>query len=205
MHDNEDIVNFVSLKNQLKNISNVAYCGLSVSGEGFFLLIPIAYPEKYELHFESFVESLSEFGIKADKSCRNISRLRGYSYDDAAYFNFDAETYYGLKFPQRIQRYDYHKSNAESDIDILIMKICNRGIDITGDYKDWFAIGCAFVSEFGEDGRSRFHSVSRLSDKYNERECDKQYTNCLRTYSGSGYTIGTFFYRCVLYGITLKG
>jgi hypothetical protein len=40
---NEHISNFNSLKEQLFHIENVAYAGLSASGKGFFLIIPIAY------------------------------------------------------------------------------------------------------------------------------------------------------------------
>ena len=140
-HDNEHIRNFSALKEQLKNLLNVAYCGLSVSGRGFFLLIPIAYPEKYELHYDAFVENLSKLGINVDKSCRNISRLRGYSYDSKGYFNFNADTYYDLKFPSKPQLYSHYESDTTDDVDVLIMKICSHGIDITSNYKDWFAIG----------------------------------------------------------------
>jgi len=38
----EHIANFLALKEQLFNIGNVAYAGLSASGKGFFLIIPIA-------------------------------------------------------------------------------------------------------------------------------------------------------------------
>ena len=128
-HDNEHIRNFSALKEQLKNLLNVAYCGLSVSGRGFFLLIPIAYPEKYELHYDAFVENLSKLGINVDKSCRNISRLRGYSYDSKGYFNFNADTYYDLKFPPKPQLYSHYESDTTDDVDVLIMKICSHGID----------------------------------------------------------------------------
>ena len=201
-HDNEHIRNFSALKEQLKNLLNVAYCGLSVSGRGFFLLIPIAYPEKYELHYDAFVENLSKLGINVDKSCRNISRLRGYSYDSKGYFNFNADTYYDLKFPSKPQLYSHYESDTTDDVDGLIMKICSHGIDITSNYKDWFAIGCAFASEFGEEGRIRFHYISSQSSKYNENKCNKQYDNCIKWVVDKRTSIGIFFNYCKLYGVT---
>jgi hypothetical protein len=44
---NEHIANFAALKEQLFHIENVAYAGLSASGKGFFLIIPIAYPKRH--------------------------------------------------------------------------------------------------------------------------------------------------------------
>ena len=38
----------------------MAYCGLSVSGKGFWGLIPIANPDKHRLHFTALKEA---FGI----------------------------------------------------------------------------------------------------------------------------------------------
>lgn len=199
---NEHIANFASLKKELSNIPNVAYCGLSVSGQGFFLLIPIAYPNKHELHFDALVEDFADLGIAVDKSCRNISRLRGYSYDDEAYFNHSAEIYNKLKHPPKPQQYRIKDSSDK--VAKLVDKICSSKIDITNDYKDWFAIGCAIACEYGENGRGMFHRVSRQSLKYKSTECDKQYTQCMKAYNGKRYTIGTFIYFCKQYGILLK-
>lgn len=203
-HDNEHIENFDSLKTVLSNISNVAYCGLSVSGNGYFLLVPIAYPLKYEQHFDAFVEALSEIGINADKACRNVSRLRGYSIDDNAYFNSNAEVYRVLKFPPKPQRKPFEIKDASSKVDLLISKMCINNIDITADYKDWFAVGCAIASEYGENGRQKFHCISAKNSKYNTAKCDIQYNRCLRTYTGKGFTIASFFYFCKRCGLTVQ-
>ena len=46
--DNQHIANFHNLKNEVCKIPNVAYCGLSVRGKGYFLIIPITYPDKHK-------------------------------------------------------------------------------------------------------------------------------------------------------------
>ena len=69
-------------------------------------------------------------------------------------------------------------------------------------YRDWFRVGRALASEFGEGGREYFHRVSRNSEKYRREECDRQYDACLRC--GTRYTISTFFYLCKEHGLTLK-
>ena len=74
-------------------------------------------------------------------------------------------------------------------------------IDITYGYNEWFSIGCALKSEFGEAGREYFHQVSQFNDKYSFRETDKKYDSIMRS-NGTGITIGTFFGYAKDYGIT---
>ena len=94
---NESVGNFKELKAQLSKIKNVAYCGLSVSGTGFWGLIPIAYPEKHNQHHKSIEEAFRAFGITIDPAPKSVASLRGYSFDADAYFNHKAlifEHYY---------------------------------------------------------------------------------------------------------------
>ena len=84
----------------------------------------------------------------------------------------------------------------------LVERIERTGADITDDYTDWFAIGRALASEFGEYGRNWFHTVSAQSPKYKPHECNRQYDNCLRCCSRT--TIRTFFSVCQRFGVTLK-
>jgi len=87
---NEALTNYMELKNHICNIPNVAYCGLSVSGKGFWGLIPIAQPEKHKLHFKALEQAFKKHKITIDPSCKDVSRLRGYSYDPDGYFNHNA-------------------------------------------------------------------------------------------------------------------
>jgi hypothetical protein len=61
--------------------------------------------------------------------------------------------------------------------------IKSRNITIPDDYSTWFTTGMALNSAFGEEGRTYFHEFSRLSDKYDERECDTQYDNIVANYT----------------------
>jgi hypothetical protein len=94
---NESVENFFELKEQISRIKNVAYCGLSVSGTGFWGLIPIADPAKHNNHHKAIQEAFAKLGIAIDPAPKSIASLRGYSYDPAAYFNHKAtifENYY---------------------------------------------------------------------------------------------------------------
>jgi len=91
--ENKSIVDFEVLKRQLSQIPYIMYCGLSVSGKGLFCLIPIAYPQKHKQHFKALERDFKALGITVDKSCSDICRLRGYSYDKEAYINQNTCTY----------------------------------------------------------------------------------------------------------------
>ncbi len=93
---NEHLGNYMALKSHICNIANVAYCGLSVSGKGFWGLIPIAHPEKHKQHFKALEQAFKKFNITIDPSCKDVSRLRGYSFDPDAYFNHNAKVFTGI-------------------------------------------------------------------------------------------------------------
>ena len=66
---------------------------------------------------------------------------------------------------------------------------------IPDDYDTWFKVGMALNSGLGEDGRTYFHEFSKLSDKYDEDECNTQYDNIISHYDGdSDITLGTLFH-----------
>jgi hypothetical protein len=68
---------------------------------------------------------------------------------------------------------------------------------ILGDdsYSNWLSIAFALIDGLGEEGRSYFHRVSSLSNKYNKDDCDKQYDACLNGGKPDGkITISTFYY-----------
>ena len=90
---NPGIDDWQNLKANISNIQQVSYCGLSVSGAGVWGLIPIAYTEHHKKHFEAMEAKFAESGIVLDKGCKDISRLRYYSWDPDGYFNEDAEPF----------------------------------------------------------------------------------------------------------------
>lgn len=93
---NRSIVNYQRLKSQICRIENVAYCGLSVSGTGYWGLIPIVYPHQHKRHFNALKEGFLKLGIELDDKPKNVASLRGYSYDAEAYFNHHAIPFTGL-------------------------------------------------------------------------------------------------------------
>jgi hypothetical protein len=198
--DNIHITNYSNLKKQIRNIREIAYCGLSVSGKGYWGLIPISEPRKHKQHFEALFLKFKSLGVIIDKSCKDISRLRGYSFDNDAYFNHSA-TKFNLvlkKENNRIKPNNYFKTNnsesTRNSVEKNINALQEKRIDIAIDYETWFSIGCSIANEFGEYGRNYFHIISRISNKYTESKAEKQYNHCLK--NRYNYNIATFFFYC---------
>ncbi len=111
---NEHLNNYSDLKNELCKIPNVAYCGLSVSGTGYWLLIPIAYPVKHKQHFEFIEQYFKSKGLKIDGSGKNVGRLRFYSYDCNAYFNHAAKPLHAYYRPPNVKAKEYKQKTFDT-------------------------------------------------------------------------------------------
>lgn len=202
--DHKHVVNFAELKQQIAKIVNVAYVGLSVSGRGYWGLVPIKYSDRHKSHFRAMKKAFANFGLILDNKPSNVASLRGYSYDPRGYFNHDAKVFESLDKIVSSPARSYHIGNdSGSQVEELISQIQSRSVDITDGYDNWLRIGFAFADEFRETGRTYFHAVSQYHLGYDERETDRQYKHCLRS-RGRGITIATFFHICKEHGITLK-
>ena len=94
-------------------------------------------------------------------------------------------------------------SDQKADIQRVADELIARNLDITNAYRDWLRLGFALADGLGEGGRQLFHDLSRLCRKYEETECDKQYTHCLNG-RGSGITVKTFFQMAKDAGVELS-
>ena len=104
--DHEHVANFNELKLHIRKLPEIAYCGLSVSGCGYWGLIPIKYPNKHTSHFRALEKAFKRYGITIDASCKDVSRLRGYSFDPDGYFNHNAQAFTLLDDPKPEDRHD---------------------------------------------------------------------------------------------------
>lgn len=198
---NEGITNFLELKEELFKIRNVAYAGLSASGKGFFLIIPIQYPKRHKQQFKAVQKDLYQYGITIDMAPQNVASLRGYSYDSEALFRHDAIPYqkqFCRRLPNqpKTHRRNFARTRNTTDtkakVEALIQQIVDRKIDITGAESDWFRLACAFANEFREIGRGYFHTVSQFYMRYNREEANRKFDHALKgKFEQIG--IGTFF------------
>ena len=92
---NEHVGNYKQIKALLQTVPFIAYVGESVSGTGYFALVPIppvTSDEEHKAYYEAIRQDFARAGLKIDDT-NDVARLRGYSYDPTAYFNHNAETY----------------------------------------------------------------------------------------------------------------
>ena len=196
--ENPDVEDFEHLKeNVLSRMEEVLYAAHSVSGEGYFAIIPLKYPKQHQRQFRQLQLDFAKFGITIDNACSDVSRLRCLSYDDKPYINENAKAYTGIEKqkPKPVYRPAYRNRFAD-DTDERVYMACREierfGIDMTENYDDWISIGFSLAT-LGESGREYYHIVSRQSPKYNQRETDQKFNSFLRT-GASHHSIGTFFY-----------
>lgn len=64
----------------------------------------------------------------------------------------------------------------------LVQHIVSQGINIAESFEDWTKIAFS-LSTLGEEGRSLFHAISSLSEKYDQRESDRKFNDALRSSS----------------------
>ena len=88
---------------------------------------------------------------------------------------------------------DPRPSTVDQKLESAIQRLEANQIDITTRYYDWYRIGMALASHFGEAGRSYYHRISRFYPHYTTSETNKQYDLCLR-YNHHRINIGTLFY-----------
>ncbi len=203
--DIDDVPDCTALINLLANMDIVAYAGRSVGGNGVFAIVPLAYSEMHVQQWESLRRYFDSLGITIDPATKDVSRLRICSYDPEARVRFDAVPYKGVYTPTQPKpvtatRY-YGNDEKEARVSECCQQIAAYRIDLTNGYADWLKIGFA-LSELGEAGRGYFHTVSSQCAKYDREQCDRKYSECMRSVRSCG--IGYFFNQCKFYGITYK-
>jgi hypothetical protein len=198
---NKHIADFPQMKEQICKLPNIAYCALSVSGNGLWGLVPIEYPQEHRRHFIALEKAFKEFGITIDPSCKDVSRLRICSYDPNAYFNHQAIPFRKLSRQPRphISRRKMKSDDELYEVEKLVYKVEDKQLDLTLTYQTWFEIACALANSFGESGREFFHRLSQFHPGYTQEDSNKQYDECMR--HRYNYSIGTFFYYCEQAGI----
>lgn len=202
LKDNRHITNFQDMRNQLSYIPNVAYCGLSVRGKGFWGVVPIpqSTPDIHSKRFQALQNDFKEIGIVIDPSCKDVCRLRIYSFDPDAYFNHNAKLYTKIFIPAPKKSTRPASSDTRDKVESIISEISSTGIDITGTYDDWFALACSLANEFGESGRGYFHSISKYHPEYSVLRTDRMFDAVLKK-SYNKISIGSFFHVARDYGL----
>jgi predicted P-loop ATPase len=178
---------------------------VSCSGKGMCVIVKIDGAR----HQDAF-DGLSEYYYKnydvvIDPACRNVNRTRFVSYDP------QCEIFIASKvFKNYPKKQNPPQTNniyfGKSDLDFVWKQIQDNRTDITGGYQQWLQITFGIADEYGEGGRSLFHTISQNSALYDYNKAEKQYNVCLKNKSNSGKksTIKSVLYYAKQAGINIS-
>lgn len=175
---NEGVGNFFELKEQLIKIRNVAFCIKSVSGKGYAVGIPIAYPERHGQHFDALKRIFDRLGIKIDKACRDITRLRGYSYEEDVYLNENAIVFTSYEEPKKsVHKYAQRPTTfytQQNDPLQACLKIIQNSYE--GERHHALLKAARLAGGYIAAGLlGEAHAEHELEDEFGKREFDSRY------------------------------
>lgn len=174
----------------------------SVSGNGLCVIFKIN-PEKHRESFDGIADYLiKKYQLLADSTGINESRTRFVSYDPDLYSNEKCLTFKKY-LPKPKKKSIPVTIFVQSEFDEVVTKMVQQGVSCVEDYRDWRDIGFGLADQFGEAGRTYFHSLSSVSVKYDPTICDKQYTQSLQRNGrpGNKITIATIYWHAKQAGI----
>lgn len=203
----------------LAEFEEVAYAGLSVSGQGIFAIVPTTCtgPADHAEAVDLLGAVLAQFDIYYDRACKDISRLRFVSYDPDAHWNlqpkpFDAAKLISARRAEELARRPKPLcvrnkqaapgSSTEKKVQAFIEAIESMRADITTSYEEWMRLGMALANEFGTNGEAYFQRISQFHPDYNPATVAKKYSNFL--VSASRVHIGSFFHICNSHNIRVS-
>ena len=193
---------FHHLKEYIKYANCVAYCGLSASGKGFFLIIPIQHPTRHQGHFNALQMDFAAHGIKIDPACCNETRMRSASYDPDPYINLNAETYTHTAKKTKTRKEKQSPEDLQRVVELVEAIEAGR-VNIAGNYLEWIKIASALANTFKESGRELFHRISAFHRVYDFIDTDGSYDLALK-YGYERQTMHTLFYLARKCGVTLN-
>jgi len=112
---NPEIDDWPAFRNSIMNIQNVYFAALSISGQGVFVIMPIANETRHSDHYRMLEEDFKDLGIVLDPACKDVSHLRIVSYDPDAIINPNAITYQRVYNPPPPKPFKHKTEGAPLD------------------------------------------------------------------------------------------
>jgi|LakMenEpi03Aug12_release.lakeMendotaPanAssembly.Ray.scaffolds.fasta_scaffold02299_24 hypothetical protein len=178
---------------------------ISISGQGLCLFIKIDGSRHLDAFNAIAAYLYNEYQLIVDQSGKDVSRARFVSYDPFLLLNTKSATFKKY-LPKKKEPKHPKVMVIKTDFDAMIKQMDEKAINLCEDYSDWVSICFSLVSEFQEQGREYFHTLSSHSSKYNSLDCDSQFDACLKNHSetkGKKSTIGTIYFHAKQNGIDI--
>jgi len=185
--DDNPGLDMATLKDDMREVPEIAYVGKSVSGDGLWMLIQIPKSiDSHKTYFKAIRDYFTSIGVTIDAKCSNVNRLRFYAYDGDSYINAMARPWalpagYGEQPCKEYHgpRLALNMTELDRRLSELICTIDEDPVDMTEDYRDWLRFAIALAGNYGEGGRAYFHEISKYHQNYDPQETDALFTQCL--------------------------
>ena len=203
-------------------ILNVYLAFRSPSGDGLKLVVKNNFtPENHNVKYAQLAQYIQHNYNKSVDHTNDIARACFLCHDPKAYYNsqFIIHNSQLKKSVESVERFSRsERANRSSELSVsseesvgdktsqsdknsvrdktletAIQRIEQHHIDVTTHYHDWYRIGMALASHYGEAGRDYYHRISRFYPHYTPQETNKQYDHCLH-YNTHRIHLGTLFY-----------
>ena len=177
--------------------------GMSISGTGLFAIVKIN-PTKHKESFKWLCDYFfKKYGTTLDPAPANVVSTRFVSYDPELYINENSKVS-GTIAEQKKKAPSMPIYVGNDKVAQYVQEVVKKGFNLADTYKEYLEIGFSLANGFGEGGRYYFHQIASVSDKYKEKDADRQYDHCLKGANKSGITVGTFYFYLKKAGIIVK-
>lgn len=172
---------------------------ISTGGNGIAVICKCdgsKHKESYNFISEYY---FTNFGIVVDEAPKNVASARFVSFDEDLFFNEKSKK---LKTKSDNKKLPKNLSILipKNEVGELVEKV---NVSVVDNYADYLHLSFSCAVGFGEDGRSYFHKISSLSEKYSFEQAEKQYDIALKR-NNVGITVGTFYYYLKCAGVDLS-
>ena len=93
-------------------------------------------------------------------------------------------------------------NDSISILEQLVTAIEQAGVNVAPTYQEYMPLAFAIANSCGEEGRTRFHRICRISEKYHHDEADKLYGHALTKGTGRN-SMGTVFHLAEVAGVKM--
>ena len=182
-------------------ILNVYLAFRSPSGDGLKLVVKNNFtPENHNVKYAQLAQYIQHNYNTSVDHTNDIARACFLCHDPKAYYNSQFIIHNSQLKKSVLSVGDKTSRSVNSvcsvrdkTLETAILRIEQQSIDITARYHDWYRIGMALASHYGEAGRDYYHRLSRFYPHYTPQETNKQYDHCLH-YNTHRIHLGTLFY-----------
>ena len=203
--DIDNLEDPAATKKRIQDDAYIYACFISISGNGLCLIIKIDGTRHLDAFNGIAAYLYNEYQLIVDQSGKDVSRARFVSYDPFLLLNTKSATFKKY-LPKKKEPKHPKVLVIKTDFDSMIKQMDDKGLNLCEDYSDWVRICYALVSEFQEQGRDHFHTLSSTSSKYNSIDCDGQFDACLKNHNESKAkksSIGTIYFHAKQNGIEI--